>query len=167
MAIEGLDTVLNNLRNAIELLREKARVGLVSAQAKIHDDMESISPKVPQDLKNLTNSYFCVDSDGTVVEGNSPLFDNKRKDAARMQSDHTSLVTAYRYESMLKKTAGTNVIFGFTAYYSAIVHEMVNSPGRSPINWTRLGSGPKFFEAALKRNSNIISTIAKQMKLPK
>ena len=167
MAIEGLDTVLNNLRNAIYKLREQGRVGLIHAQAKIHDDMESVSPRVPQDLKNLTNSYFCVDSDGNIIEGSSPNFDNARKDSARMQMEHTSFVTMHRYESMLKKTTGVNVIFGFTAYYAALVHEMVASSSGKPINWTRPGSGPKFFEAAVKRNSNIINVIAKQMKLPK
>ena len=43
------------------------------------------------------------------------------------------------------------VKIGFTAGYAWFVHEMVDK-GSKRINWSRPGSGPKFLEAALKRN---------------
>ncbi len=45
------------------------------------------------------------------------------------------------------------VIFGYRANYAAAVHEMMQAPSGKPINWSRPGSGPKFFEASIKRNS--------------
>jgi hypothetical protein len=44
------------------------------------------------------------------------------------------------------------VLFGYEANYAAAVHEMMYSVSGRPINWTRPGSGPKFFEASIKRN---------------
>lgn len=56
----------------------------------------------------------------------------------------------------------TYVEFGYGTAYAAAVHEMFDSPSGKPINWKRPGSGPKFFEASLKRNSiSIVQTIAK------
>ena len=40
---------------------------------------------------------------------------------------------------------------GFNANYAAFVHEMTYAK-RGKIKWNRKGSGPKFFEYALKRN---------------
>jgi len=45
------------------------------------------------------------------------------------------------------------VLLGYTAGYAAAVHEMMYSVSGRPINWQRPGSGPKFFESSLKRNS--------------
>jgi hypothetical protein len=54
------------------------------------------------------------------------------------------------------------IVLGFTASYAWYVHEML-SPA---INWTRPGSGPKFFEAALKRNEGrILGIIAKHARV--
>lgn len=41
------------------------------------------------------------------------------------------------------------VLMGFTANYSVFVHEEMEPENR---NWKRPGSGPKFFEASIKRN---------------
>ncbi len=58
-----------------------------------------------------------------------------------------------------KKTIG--LIMGFSANYAVYVHEMLESSLGNPINWSRPGSGPKFFEAAIKRNVNVILGIIK------
>lgn len=54
------------------------------------------------------------------------------------------------------------LMMGFTANYAAYVHEMIGptTTGKK-INWNRPGSGPKFFEATLKRNRGKILTIIK------
>lgn len=58
------------------------------------------------------------------------------------------------------------VVFGYTANYAAAVHEMLISPSGKPIDWSRSGSGPKFLEASLKRNSEKIALIvAKHVEL--
>ncbi|OFY64751.1 MAG: hypothetical protein A2Y71_06160 [Bacteroidetes bacterium RBG_13_42_15] len=51
------------------------------------------------------------------------------------------------------------VKFGFSANYAAFVHEMLDEVYGKKINWTRPGSGPKFFEKALDRNYNEILQI--------
>jgi len=48
------------------------------------------------------------------------------------------------------------VIMGFSASYALWVHEMVESVNGNSINWNRAGSGPKFLEAAIKRNATMI-----------
>ena len=57
-----------------------------------------------------------------------------------------------------KKNAKGNpgAIFGFTANYAFFVHENINPI----IKWSRPGSGPKFMQAAIKRNyTNILKVI--------
>jgi hypothetical protein len=53
------------------------------------------------------------------------------------------------------------VRMGFTANYAAYVHEMIGpTKTGKKINWNRTGSGPKFFEASIKRNKEkILKTI--------
>ncbi|MCK5019475.1 MAG: hypothetical protein KAS32_20620 [Candidatus Peribacteraceae bacterium] len=46
------------------------------------------------------------------------------------------------------KTRIKSVFFGFSANYAIYVHENLTA-----INWKRPGSGPKFLEAAIKRNT--------------
>lgn len=43
--------------------------------------------------------------------------------------------------------------------YAPYVHEMTQPPYEHPINWSRPGSGPKFFEAAVKRTIPLIPSI--------
>jgi hypothetical protein len=63
------------------------------------------------------------------------------------------------------------VIMGFTANYAMIVHERVEgakwgSGVVGVVRWSRPGSGPKFFEASIKRNKgNILAIIAKRAKV--
>jgi len=62
----------------------------------------------------------------------------------------------------LQAKAKPAVLMGFTANYALYVHEMMDSGGKK-INWSRPNSGPKFFEAAIKRNvKKIIEIIAKR-----
>lgn len=54
------------------------------------------------------------------------------------------------------------VELGYGTKYAAAVHEMMSSPSGKPIKWKREGSGPKFLEASLKRNSQkIVQIVAK------
>jgi len=65
------------------------------------------------------------------------------------------------------KTGKVWIRCGFSAEYAAFVHEMIGTSER-PINWSRPGSGPKFFEAALKRNTKkIFEIIRDNAEIPK
>lgn len=56
---------------------------------------------------------------------------------------------------------------GFTANYALFVHEMMGTRGQT-INWSRPGSGPKFFQAALFRNRDrILEIIRQEAEIPK
>ena len=57
-----------------------------------------------------------------------------------------------------KKEKKFGLIMGFSANYAVFVHEMVDR-GSKKINWSRPGSGPKFLEEALKRNTEQILKI--------
>lgn len=66
---------------------------------------------------------------------------------------------------------GQAVVFGFNANYAVYVHERL--PGEpwgqgvvpDNIDWSRPGSGPKFLEASLKRNTDeVLRLIANTMK---
>ena len=58
--------------------------------------------------------------------------------------------------------SGPAVICGFSATYAVYVHEMLASMTGNPINWSRPGSGPKFFQSALRRNKDKILQIIKE-----
>jgi len=47
------------------------------------------------------------------------------------------------------------ILFGFNANYALWVHEMVDND----IKWSRPNSGPKFLEAAINRNHDVILKI--------
>lgn len=55
------------------------------------------------------------------------------------------------------------VIMGFSANYAVYVHEAVEATfgvaGGGRMNWNRPGSGPKFLESAIKRNTHEIFRI--------
>jgi len=61
--------------------------------------------------------------------------------------------------------AGRTIIFGFSANYALYVHERIGGGEWGEggtvgiVNWSRPGSGPKFMEAALKRNTQEIMRI--------
>jgi len=68
-------------------------------------------------------------------------------------------------------TGQVGVVFGFNANYAVYVHEMMDDTyvaSGEEINWSRPGSGPKFLEASVKRNSKeIVRLIALSMKTGK
>jgi len=60
--------------------------------------------------------------------------------------------------------AGRTIMFGFSANYALYVHERIEGAPWGGgvvgiVNWSRPGSGPKFMEAALKRNTQQIMKI--------
>lgn len=111
---------------------------------------------------------------------NAELMALKTKSAAGMvvaasailkDADETPPVTpvdlgnlrASTFVTPLKKpiTQDPYVIFGYNSNYAAAVHEMMESPSGKPINWSRPGSGPKWFEAAIKRNAKRVIHLIK------
>ncbi len=64
-------------------------------------------------------------------------------------------------------TRNIGMRFGFTANYAMYVHERVEGAPWGDgvvgnINWSAVGSGPKFLESAIKRNTDKIMLIMQQ-----
>ena len=70
----------------------------------------------------------------------------------------TGNLRASWFVNTVKSINWFGILMGFSANYATFVHEMVDQSGRK-INWSRPGSGPKFFEKAIKRNKDKILQI--------
>lgn len=80
----------------------------------------------------------------------------------RLRQDHAAAI--FKCGSKAKsigKSMGPTIVFGFSAFYALYVHEArvkaQKKPGKfselvKAVGWTRPGSGPKFFESAIKNN---------------
>jgi hypothetical protein len=66
------------------------------------------------------------------------------------------------FATPLHYATGPAVICGFGANYAVYVHEMLASRTGNAINWSRPGSGPKFFQSALRRNKDKILQIIRE-----
>jgi hypothetical protein len=151
---KGLDEIIKTLNAEIVKIESRTLKGLIRAQIKIRRDMDMVSPKIPVDTGNLRSSYFTVTSDGDTPDGAAANFINKDGRAGVLSANHTAIIN----ESLdnAKKKGYPYIIFGFTAFYSIYVHEMVGA------NFKRQGAGAKFLEAALKNNKDAILKIIGQ-----
>ncbi len=74
----------------------------------------------------------------------------------------TGNLRASWFTTAFRKAKMFGLILGFNANYAMWVHEMMDNK----IKWSRPGSGPKFFEAALKRNAKqILHIIGKNARI--
>lgn len=153
--IRGLDKVLKNLNKEIKKIKGSTLKGLIRGALMILRDVELKSPLTPVDLGNLRASRFLVSSKGGVSMGGSPKFGGRGKKKAnisKLSSTHASTISEAK--SLAKIKGRPTVLFGFSAYYAAPVHEMSGT-----VNWTRRGSGGKWFERAIDRNIKRILTV--------
>jgi len=143
--IIGFDKVKANLDREIRAIKGRTLAGLIEASIIVRRSMSKTSPTVPIDTRNLDHSWFVVTSKGTAA-GNSARFEGKN--AGKMQADHNSVVTEQK--SVVSSKKNPYLIMGFSANYAAFVHEMEG------VDWSKQGSGGKFFESALMRNTPLI-----------
>jgi len=69
------------------------------------------------------------------------------------------------FTTALKTLRLIGLIMGFSANYAIFVHEMVDKSNKK-INWSRPGSGAKFFQSAISRNKDeILKIIAKNAQI--
>jgi hypothetical protein len=149
--VTGFEEVEKNLNRALENMKINSTEGLTKVAAAIHKDADLIPPRIPRDTGNLRQSRFIVNNSGNVVWGNKAKFAPRGKGkwgGGEMAANHYALINKYRGEAKIKDHP--YVICGYTAPYTVYVHEMgiaVNAGKR--INWTRPGSGAKFFQSAM------------------
>jgi len=155
-----VENIIRNLNRQVIRMEDRSLQSLISAAALVRRSADSQSPKIPVDLGNLRKSWFTVTSNQKVIAGKSPNFTGKQ--TAKLSASHAA---AIRHNmGVLKRTKGPAVRFGFSAFYSTIVHEMPEED----TNWSRKGSGPKYLEASLRRNKDeIMKIIQKGVKITK
>ena len=156
---KGLQEVMQNLNREIQGIKGRSMKGLIEAAILIRRDMESTPPLTPVDLGNLRASWFVVTTKGEQT-GGSPQFkgrtDSEKKRATEMTAIHSATVSTLQAQAGVYKTV-ERLYMGFSANYAGQVHEMMGE-----VAWKRPGSGPKWFEAAIKRNSKRIVEIVRQ-----
>lgn len=160
--ITGIKEVVKNLNKFLETEKQQSLKGLIECSVLIRNETNKTSPKVPVDTRNLEQSWFTVTAKQKAVS--TPFF--RGDDAGLLASIHSSTISDV--QAMTKTTKNPTMIMGFSANYAAAVHEMISSINGKPIQWKKEGSGPKFFESALKRNEkNMLEILAKNMEVKK
>lgn len=166
--LKGIKEVLSRINKEAEKLKLKSAKGLIEAAIIIRRDMEKTPPKIPVDTGNLRSSWFVTTARKTP-RGKTASF--KGEDAGKMSSQHSLILSEAKAIATVTKMP--LVVMGFTANYAVHVHEnlegktsVINTKSKSKKKERRPGSGPKFFEAALRRNEKeIIRTLQENTKI--
>ena len=112
--------------------------GIENVMANINEELQKMKLKSHLGL-HAAARYVLTDAD----IGTPPL----------VPQDTGNLRSSTFAEPFTSENGEPFVLFGYKAGYAAAVHEMMYSISGRPINWQRPGSGPKFFEASIKRNT--------------
>ena len=150
--MRGLNTVLTNLSREVQKIEGRTLKGLIRGAIIIKHSMFAVSPTVPIEEGNLRGGFFIVTSTGTIKEGKEGKFQGT--DAGKLASDHSAVVD--KALARTKKAGHPFVILGFSAFYGVYVHEMVGA------NFTKEGSGAKFFISAINRTQDEVLQVIKE-----
>lgn len=149
--VTGVKTVIANLNREILKIKGRSMAGLVRGVIVIRRDMDRTPPLIPIDLGNLRASWFVVTG---VGKGTTKSAKFKGEQAGTLGADHSKVIS-----HVSKKVKGREFVgFGFSAFYSGVVHEVV-SPAK---NWSRSGSGPKFLESSINRNKVAVLAVIRE-----
>jgi len=146
----GIDLVMNNLNRKLALIKDRSMLGLIEASIIIRDDMENTPPLIPFDLGNLRASWFTTQRHGGGMLGS---FKGKKAAEYAMMRKNTIMEMKAAAKAGEKQVKGPVLIMGFAVNYAAPVHEMMG------VNFKKSGSGAKFFQSAIMRNSRKILKI--------
>ena len=169
--IEGFHKVMKNLQSQLSNLKINSTKGLKEVAIFLRRETETKPLVTPVDLGNLRASWFAIvtGDKGRIADPlrQSGNFREGTKEHPRVKGISKRLGELYN-KSISEYTAEANavknklkLICGYSAYYAAAVHEMIEAK-----NWSRPMSGPKWFQAAINRNINkIVSILAKEAKI--
>lgn len=156
--LKGLDALMKNINDQVDQIAGRTQAGLIQAVIFLHHEMETKDPVIPKDTGYLRSSFFMINSNSKnatadtkidITTGNA----QKTKAAkARLSRVNKAILPAVQ-----KRIKGNHlaIVFGFSANYAVYVHENINPD----VKWGRPGSGPKFFEAHIKRNKDKVIRI--------
>jgi hypothetical protein len=159
------------LNRQLAKLKVRSNRGLLLAAIHIRRDMEATPPLIPVEYGNLRASCFIItnanaSSSVRSLEIKNATFSNPIPMVqAKLQQQHPIAINETR--NVLAKFP-IGVAIGFSAFYAIPVHEMVqNYFTGTPVNWSRPGSGAKFFQAAVYRNlDNIVNIVRVNANIP-
>jgi len=170
--VEGLDEVIANTNEAIRQVENRTMSGLIRAVAMLRKDMDKVAPKIPVDTGNLRASWFVTTSRGSTPAGNSPRFKRTRSvktgagtveepvDIERLVKGHAQTLAEARAIMEAAPMSQEAISFGFGAYYALYIHEKMNA------KFKRRGAGPKYFQAAIRRNQvKMLALIIKEARM--
>ena len=163
MTFYGVDEAMQGLNQRLEKIKQKTVRGLIRAQARIFEDMDSRRPMMPVDTGNLRRSYYAVTSNGTVIHGRSPNFvDAPNEPMSQLYTDHIEALASAMEETIrIGINRGPAIVFGFSSFYAPYMENKTMAK-KGERSWVREGSGPHFFESALKRNRNEVARIIRE-----
>jgi hypothetical protein len=172
--VQGFEQVMANLNAEIAKIKGASLKGLIECAIEIRRDTEKTPSKTPVDLGNLRASWFVVTARGKEKDDQwntgfrSDSSSKRRKsglegNAAKFMADRTAAISemTMKAKSFLP-TGKETVIMGYSANYAVYVHENMSSG----IKWKRPGSGPKWFQESVYRNSaKMLGIIKKNIQL--
>jgi len=159
---ESLRKVMANLTAAAAQIKTTSIAGLIECAILVRRDMEKADPKTPVDTGNLRHSFFI-----TTVKGNTTSSGSfKGENATELEAEHqTTMAEASAKVAGIKYPV---LIMGYSANYALWVHEAIDAQfsGRAKKPKGRPGSGAKWFEFALNRNTpQMLTILGKEMKI--
>lgn len=157
--VRGFKKTERNLNMALKNMKVNTVRGLTEVGEVIHRDADLTPPTIPVEYGNLRQSRFVVNSRGKITMGKHPAFvDTPKVSSAGLMSGHKRMVQELRTKAM--KSRHPKVYAGYSAWYAIYPHEMGEAfhTGKQ-INWTRPGSGSKFFQTAIMRQSKMAKGI--------
>lgn len=159
--ISGVEKVMQNLNKEYAKLKgEKTAAGLARVAIIVRRAGEDDSPTTPLDTGNLRASFFAAikGSEGLIFDGTGVGSKSNRR-GAENTAFQTMVVDVARQAA--DASPFPVMFFGYSARYAAAVHEMVGD-----INWSKKGSGAKFFEHSLRsKKGEILKILADSIKL--
>jgi len=160
-SIKGVDDFMRNLNKTLEEIQSSiTNKGFIEVSMLIRKSTETTTPVTPLDTGNLRASYFTViKGKGAVGTVDYPLLKPAEVSSSDRALQRNVVATA---ASVSKAKKHPNMMFGYSANYAAAVHEMSDSD----TNWSKSGSGGKWFQRNLENNkSDIIKILANNIKV--
>lgn len=157
--VRGFNRVNSRLNYALRRAKIRGTQGLTDIALDIHNEANFMAPLIPKDTGNLISSRFVINNFGQIPRGSHPHFTSRdhlgryhRGRARAAYIDHQNALA--RFLPKATRSKKPKVILGYSVSYAIYPHEMgIQVHKGRTINWTRYGSGPKYFQTALNRKA--------------
>lgn len=148
---------MRNFNNEVQGIQGRTLAGMINAVIIVQRDAYE---GVPIDLSNLAHSWFSVTykTKGNVTPDPGNF---KGPEASEMQSKHQSVIQALEQFASRVGLANAHVmIYGYTANYSAWVHENIDAKFQRPKAHARW-----FFLSIQRKQSEMLEAIRQSARI--